>query len=140
MYSDEISPRPQLFQLYELNVELGSNFCWDKRVIANCLGNKRETKAVQRGVIQPVMSVIVEKASGHTDKVIISNQGQIVRIDVQEKNFNFYGYLCTFIPKACMRVATSRPILPSPTIARVFPSSSTPMYFLRSHRPAFSEE
>ena len=47
MYGDEISPRPQLFQLYELNVELGSNFCWDKRVIANCLGNKRETKEVQ---------------------------------------------------------------------------------------------
>ena len=35
------------------------------------------------------MSVIVEKASGHTDKVIISNQGQIMPIDVQERIFNF---------------------------------------------------
>ena len=45
----------------------------------------------------------------------------------------------TFIPKACIRVATSRPILPSPTIARVFPSSSTPMYRLRSQRPTLRE-
>ncbi len=33
----------------------------------------------------------------------------------------------TFIPKDCIRVATSLPILPSPAIPRTFPYSSAPM-------------
>lgn len=32
----------------------------------------------------------------------------------------------TFIPNACMRTATSRPILPRPIMARVFPLTSFP--------------
>ena len=40
----------------------------------------------------------------------------------------------TFMPKACIRVATSLPILPRPTIPRVFPSSSTPMYCAEMNR------
>ena len=46
----------------------------------------------------------------------------------------------TFIPKACMRVATSLPILPRPMIASVLPSTSFPINFLRSHLPALIEQ
>mmetsp|Transcript_16067 Transcript_16067/g.34879 ORF Transcript_16067/g.34879 Transcript_16067/m.34879 type:complete len:251 (-) Transcript_16067:28-780(-) len=47
------------------------------------------------------------------------------------------SYPTTFILYACMRETTSRPTRPSPSTPRVLPSSSTPMYFLRSHLPAF---
>ena len=36
--------------------------------------------------------------------------------------------LLTFMPKACMRVATSLPMRPSPSTPSVFPFSSMPMY------------
>lgn len=37
--------------------------------------------------------------------------------------------LLTFMPKACMRVATSLPMRPSPNTASVFPFSSMPIYW-----------
>lgn len=45
--------------------------------------------------------------------------------------------LLTFMPKAFMRIPTSRPILPKPRIANVLPYNSEPEYNLRSHLPSF---
>ena len=45
------------------------------------------------------------------------------------------SYAMTFIPKALSRCATSTPILPRPTMPRVFSNSSMPEYLLRFHSP-----
>lgn len=47
--------------------------------------------------------------------------------------------LDTFMPKACMRWATSRPIRPRPRIASVLPLSSDPVYSFLSQRPSLSD-
>lgn len=49
------------------------------------------------------------------------------------------SYPTVFIPKDCIRVATSLPILPRPRIPRIFPFSSVPMNFFLSHLPSFME-
>ena len=49
------------------------------------------------------------------------------------------SYPITVIPKACMRSATVRPILPTPTIPSVFSKTSNPMKDFRSHAPPRSE-
>ena len=41
----------------------------------------------------------------------------------------------TFIPKACIRVETSWPIRPKPTMPNVFSNNSAPVYFERAHLP-----
>lgn len=45
----------------------------------------------------------------------------------------------TFMPYACILVATSRPILPRPNTASVFPDSSDPVYSFLSHRPSLRD-
>mmetsp|Transcript_11045 Transcript_11045/g.36670 ORF Transcript_11045/g.36670 Transcript_11045/m.36670 type:complete len:410 (+) Transcript_11045:598-1827(+) len=49
------------------------------------------------------------------------------------------SYPIALMPKACMRVTTSRPTRPRPSTPRVLPESSIPMYCLRSHLPCFIE-
>lgn len=45
----------------------------------------------------------------------------------------------TFMPYACILVATSRPILPRPNTARVFPDNSDPVYSFLSQRPSLRD-
>jgi hypothetical protein len=45
----------------------------------------------------------------------------------------------TFILNDCIRLATSRPILPKPMMANVLPFNSSPMNADRCHWPDFNE-
>lgn len=104
VHRDEVAAGPDLLQRQLLHAEGGRGFGGDDGVIAYGL------RQSGRLLLQP-------------GTVLAAGPG-----GVQAPHHSSLPRLLTFMPKACMRVATSLPMRPSPSTPSVFPFSSMPMY------------
>lgn len=98
----------------------------------------------ESGQVRYYISICLERLDPHRSFSVIigitdeSCCYQCLHLGLCMTNTSYVGPL-TFMPYACILVATSRPILPRPNTARVFPDSSDPVYSFLSQRPSLRD-